>query len=176
MVDSEVYEDAQSKIDIQSKTNTFSLYQEAQSKINNYSKKNMTKRSESSVYQDAQSKITNNSGINMYTHKNSISKMSKGKKDSFEIKNDSVKINNIYKRDIIENNDEDKIFSGNLKYEKKYEEDKVKEINDKEDNKSNELYEEPNSEMNGEIEKTPTIFEGIQKKGDCCNLPKCIIF
>ena len=44
MVDSEVYEDAQSKIDIQSKTNTFSLYQEAQSKINNYSKKNMTKR------------------------------------------------------------------------------------------------------------------------------------
>ena len=162
MVESELYEDAQSKIDIQSKTNTFSLYQDAQSKINNYSKKNMTKRSESSIYQDAQSKITNNSGINLHTNKNS-SKISKG-------------INNIYKRDIIENNDEDKILSRNLKYEKKYEEDEVKDINNNEDKKSNELYEEPNSEINGEIQKTPTIFEGIQKKGDCCNLPKCLIF
>ena len=163
MVDSEVYEDAQSKIDVQSKTNTFSIYQDAQSKMNNYSKKNMTKRSESSIYQDAQSKITNNSGINIRNQKNSTSKISKG-------------INNIYKRDIIENNDEDKILSRNLKNEKKYQEDEIKDINNNEDKKSNELYEDPNSEINEEIHKAPTIFEGIQKKGDCCNLPKCIIF
>ena len=64
-MDSEVYEDALSKLDVQSKTNiNGSLYQDAQSKLgNNSSKRNKTKKSESSVYEDAQSKLTSNSII-----------------------------------------------------------------------------------------------------------------
>ena len=91
MVDSELYEDAQSKIDFHSKSNSMSMYQDAQSKINNYSKKITSKRSESSIYQDAQSRITNNSRISSNKHKNSISKISSGKNNIVN-KNDFSKI------------------------------------------------------------------------------------
>ena len=128
MVDSELYEDAQSKIGFYSKSNSMSMYQDAQSKINNYSKKITSKRSESSIYQDAQSRITNNSRISSNRHKNSISKISSGKNNIVN-KNDFLKINNIYKDDKLENNEEEKIKSRNLIAQKKYEEDKLEDIN-----------------------------------------------
>ena len=176
MVDSELYEDAQSKIDFHSKSNSMSMYQDAQSKINNYSKKITSKRSESSIYQDAQSRITNNSRISSNRHKNSISKISSGKNNIVN-KNDFLKINNIYKDDKLENNEEEKIKSRNLIAQKKYEEDKIEDINNNnEDNKSEILYEVENDEKKEEAGKTLTIFEGMTKKGECCNLPKCFIF
>ena len=176
MVDSELYEDAQSKIDFHSKSNSMSMYQDAQSKINNYSKKITSKRSESSIYQDAQSRITNNSRISSNRHKNSISKISSGKNNIVN-KNDFLKINNIYKDDKLENNEEEKIKSRNLIAQKKYEEDKIEDINNNnEDNKSEILYEVENDEKKEESGKTLTIFEGMTKKGECCNLPKCFIF
>ena len=171
MVDSELYEDAQSKVDLRSKSNTISIYQDAQSKINNLSKKNITKRSDSSIYQDAQSHITNNSRIN--SHKNSFSKISQGKNE-FEYKKDFLNVNNIYKGDNIDKNEEE----NNIRSNKRYENEEINDdINNNEEKKSISLYEELRGEENGKIEKEGTIFEGIAKKGgECCNLPKCFIF
>ena len=42
--------------------------------------------------------------------------------------------------------------------------------------KSQSLYEEPKETENGIIDKVQTLFEGSNKRGDCCNLPKCFIF
>ena len=42
--------------------------------------------------------------------------------------------------------------------------------------KSESLYEDAFGGPTEEIGKTHTIFEGLTRKGDCCNLPKCIIF
>ena len=172
MVDSELYEDAQSKIEIQSKSNHLSSFQEVQSKFTNRMR---TRKSESSIYQDAQSKITNNSNINSsHLHKNSISNINKDANKEVEFKNDFLKVNNIYK---LESNEELKIPSRNIKVEKKYKEDEINDdINNKEDKKNDSLNEEPSGDQNEEIEKTHTIFEGMTRKGDCCNLPKCNIF
>ena len=175
MVDSELYEDALSKIDLRSRSNTFSIYQDAQSKINNYSKKSFTKKSESSVYQDAQSHITNNSGI--HTHKNSFSKISQGKNEIEENKKDFLNLNNlnnIYKVDNIENNKKEKLRNRN----KSFQNNEINnDLNGFEEGKSEGLYEEPKGEEIGGNEKKATIFEGVtQKGGECCNLPKCFIF
>ena len=172
MVDSELYEDAQSKIEIQSKSNNLSSFQEVQSKFTNRMR---TRKSDSSVYQDAQSKITNNSNINSSRlHKKSLSNINKDKYNEVEFKNDYLKLNNIYK---LESNEEPKISSRNIKVEKKYKEDEINdETNNIENKKSESLYEEPSGSQNEEIGKTNTIFEGMTRKGDCCNLPKCIIF
>ena len=172
MVESELYEDAQSKIEIQSKSNNLSSFQEVPSK---FTSKMRSRKSDSSIYQDAQSKITYNSNINnSHIHKNSISKINKDKNNEVEFKNDFLKLNNIYK---LESNEELKTPSRNIKIEKKYKEDEINnDINNNEDKKSDSLYEEPFGGQNEEIGKTHTVFEGMTRKGDCCNLPKCIIF
>ena len=160
MDDSEVYEDAQSKVDLYSKSNTASLYQEAQSKLNITSKRNKRK-SDSSIYQDAQSRITNNSRIN--SHKNSFSKISVGKDNN----KDFLKINNIYK---MENNQEN-LLSRNLKLKNEDDgndnNDNISDIDNNENNLDN------NEEKN---KKNTTIFEGDSNNGGCCNIPKCQIF
>ena len=174
MVDSELYEDAQSKIESRSKSNTVSIYQDAQSKLKNYNKNSkqfLTKKSDSSVYQDAQSHITNNSRLN--APKNSTSKINQGKNE-IKYKNDFLKVKNIYKSENMINNEEEeeKYLGRNRRYEN-YED----EIDNNEEMKSGSIYEEPKGGESGEIEKKATIFEGITKKGgECCNLPKCYIF
>ena len=172
MVDSELYEDAQSKIESRSKSNTVSIYQDAQSKLNNRSKKILTKRSDSSVYQDAQSHITNNSAIN--APKNSTARINQGN-NQIEYKKDFLKLNNIYKSENMIDNEEEKYMGRNERYESF--ENNEEEINNNEEKKSGSLYEEPKGGESGEIEKKATIFEGVTKKGgECCNLPKCNIF
>ena len=133
------------------------------------------RKSDSYIYQDAQSKITNNSNINSSRfHKKSFSNVNKDKNNEVEFKNDFLKVNNIYK---LESNEEIKISSRNIKVEKKYKEDEINdETNNNEDKKSESIYEEPSGGQNEEIGKTHTIFEGMTRKGDCCNLPKCYIF
>ena len=178
MVDSELYEDAQSKVDLQSKSNTFSMPQDSQRGLKNYfknySKRHLSKKSDSSIYQDAQSKITNNSGI--YTHKNSFSKISEGKKE-IENKKDFFKIKNIYKSNHLKNNESEKYLKDNIKIEKEQENNEINNnINYYEEKKTESLYEEPNGAENDDSEKKTTIFEGVTKKGDCCNLPKCFLF
>ena len=163
MEDSEIYEDAQSKIEIQSKSKTCSIYQDAQSKlINSNSKRNKSKKSESSVYEDAQSKITSNSIV--YCHKKSLSKASK---DNIEIenknKNNFVYNKNIYKSENVKNNVDKKLISRNN-------------INNNKEKNSQSLYEEPKGSENEETYKEQTLFEGSNRRGDCCNLPKCFIF
>ena len=171
MVDSELYEDAQSKIESRSKSNTVSIYQDAQSKLNNRSKKILTKRSDSSVYQDAQSHITNNSAINA---KNSSARINQGN-NQIEYKKDFLKVKNIYKSENMIDNEEEKYMGRNERYESF--ENNEEEINNNEEKKSGSLYEEPKGGESGEIEKKATIFEGVTKKGgECCNLPKCNIF
>ena len=152
-MDSEVYEDALSKLDVQSKTNiNGSLYQDAQSKLgNNSSKRNKTKKSESSVYEDAQSKLTSNSII-----------YCKGK-NAIPNKNNFVYNKNIYKSENIKNNVDKKLISRNN-------------INNNKEKNSQSLYEEPKGSENEETYKEQTLFEGSNKRGDCCNLPKCFIF
>ena len=168
-MDSEVYEDALSKLDVQSKTNiNGSLYQDAQSKFgNNSSKRNKTKKSESSVYEDAQSKLTSNSII-YCKGKNAIPK-----------KNNFVYNKNIYKSENIKNNSDKKYISRNTQ-SKKGKENTNEIFNNDDDNnneiKSQSLYEEPKETENGIIGKVQTLFEGSNKRGDCCNLPKCFIF
>ena len=171
MVDSELYEDAQSKIESRSKSNTVSIYQDAQSKLNNRSKKILTKRSDSSVYQDAQSHITNNSAINA---KNSSARINQGN-NQIEYKKDFLKVKNIYKSENMIDNEEEKYMGRNERYESF--ENNEEEVNNNEEKKSGSLYEEPKGGESGEIEKKATIFEGVTKKGgECCNLPKCYIF
>ena len=168
-MDSEVYEDALSKLDVQSKTNiNGSLYQDAQSKLgNNSSKRNKTKKSESSVYEDAQSKLTSNSII-YCKGKNAIPK-----------KNNFVYNKNIYKSENIKNNNDKKYISRNTQ-SKKGKENTNEIFNNDDDNnneiKSQSLCEEPEETENGIIGKVQTLFEGSNKRGDCCNLPKCFIF
>ena len=170
MVDSEIYEDAQSKIDLQSKSNRLSSFQEVQSRLT----KIRSRKSDSSVYQDAQSRITYNSNINSSNiRKKSFPKI-KTEKNEIEYKNEYLKSNNIYK---MESNEEPIFPSRNIKIEKKYKEDEVNdETNNNEDKKSESLYEDAFGGPTEEIGKTHTIFEGLTRKGDCCNLPKCIIF
>ena len=114
-------------------------------------------------YEDAQSKITSNSIV--YCHKKSLSKASK---DNNEIenknKNNFVYNKNIYKSENIINNVDKKIINRNNINN-----------NNKEKN-SQSLYEEPKGSENEETYKEQTLFEGSNKRGDCCNLPKCFIF
>ena len=172
-MDSEVYEDALSKLDVQSKTNiNGSLYQDAQSKLgNNSSKRNKTKKSESSVYEDAQSKLTSNSII-----------YCKGK-NAIPNKNNFVYNKNIYKSENIKNNNDKKYISRNTQSKKGKENIDINndeiynnDNNNNNDIKSQSLYEEPKETENGIIDKVQTLFEGSNKRGDCCNLPKCFIF
>ena len=177
MVESEIYEDADSKVMEPSK-NIFSMYQDSQNKINNSSKKKVNKENESSsIYQDAQSKITNNSGQkNNNNYNNKLSKLDKernlldlkkGFLQKYNMLNDEHEeeknIKNNLKEEIIYDNIE--IYNNNLNKEN---------INDNNEDKENESeYYEPEA---SNFVKNPTIFEGASQKGDCCNLPKCLIF
>ena len=155
MSESEIYEDAQSKIVDGSKFYNVSNYQDAQSRINNISKKDISKdNNESSFYQDAQSKITINTGQNK---KNSFSNMNLERNES-ELKKEFIK-HNIYNDEINENKN-----VNNLREKENIE----KENNDEEESE----YSEPEIDSS----KNKTMFEGASEKGGCCNLPKCFIF
>ena len=174
MEDSEIYEDAQSKVDLQSKSNVFYSCHDSQSRINNISKNNISKKNDSSIYQDAQSKITNISGN--IIKKNSFSKVSEGKNE-LENKKNYLMINNIYKSNKLEENEDENFKSRNIQLVKKDDGEKNDEIdNNNEDDNSGSLYEEPKGGESEDFDKKSTIFEGITKNGECCNLPKCFIF
>ena len=166
MSESEIYEDAQSKIISRSKNNTFSNYQESYKEPNKLSNKMISKGNESSIYQDAQSKITNNSCYN-YNYKNSFIKKNNERSD-IELKNEFLKNNNMY---INEKNVEINNFK-NLNEKENYEkEDDI--YNNENDKGDKSEYSEPDG---GNIFRNETLFEGSSQKGGCCNLPKCFIF
>jgi len=164
------YQDAQSRIVDGSKYYSVSNYQDAQSRINNISKKDISKgNNESSIYQDAQSKITINTGQNK---KNSFSNMNLERNES-ELKKEFIK-HNIYNDEINENN-----YANNLREKESYKKENYerenfeKENYEKENNKEEESeYYEPDIDST----KNKTMFEGASQKGGCCNLPKCFIF
>ena len=175
MADSDIYEDACSKIAEASKNNTQSFYQDAQSKSNPISKRNENKENESSIYQDAQSKIASNSGQH-----NNISKADQ-ERDDIELKKEFLKKNEIsyHKYDeeekntnIVRQKENKEFFNEYNDIYNKYNEEEYNEANN-EDNKSESYYSEPNA---NNIVKSEIIFEGESKKGGCCNIPKCIIF
>ena len=173
MDESEVYEDADSKIAEPSKNNAYSNYQDAQSKIRNSSKKKQRKENESSsIYQDAQSKITNNSGqnnahINSFSPKNQRKNMINLKKENFKKNND---LNGEYEEEINidsnkkQNEENENYFINNINNNN--------EDNENIDKVNKSEYSEPLAEN---IIKTQTLFEGESQRGGCCNLPKCII-
>ena len=184
MSESEIYEDAQSKIvdgskfynvsnylDAQSrivdgsKYYSVSNYQDAQSRINNISKKDISKdNNESSFYQDAQSKITINTGQNK---KNSFSNMNLERNES-ELKKEYLK-HNIYNDEINENKNVNNLREKEDYKIENYEKENIeKENNDEEESE----YSEPEIDSS----KNKTMFEGASQKGGCCNLPKCFIF
>ena len=176
MVDSELYEDADSKRKESSKNNTPSIYQDFQSKINNFSKRNQSKGNESSIYQDAQSNLSNNSGLKNNIN-NSFIKM-KQAKNGKESKKKYLKNNNSFSKNNFEkvintdimaqkiNKENEEEY--NINYNNKYE---YNEVN-QEDKVNESYYSEPDA---NNIAKTQTIFEGESKRGGCCNIPKCII-
>ena len=157
MVESEKYEDAESKINNHSKLNTISNYQESQGRSNNYQKKTITKGNESSIYQDAQSKITSNSGINK-NHRNSFSKVTIERNDMGILFYNAENGEKIGSRN-------------NLREEENNE--KEDDIYNLENNKEKSEISHPNEDKET---KNNLIYEGTSKRGSCCNLPKCFIF
>ena len=177
MAESEIYEDAESKVLDPSK-NTHSLYQDAQSKINNLTKRKTSKGNESSsIYQDAQSKIVNNSPNKQNKYNNPFPKAGRERND-IELKKEFIK-NNLsydeYEEEINNNNN-------NLK-EKEIKYNHI-DIYNNNDNKENINYNNEDKENQSEYYepeasnyvKNPTLFEGASQKSECCNLPKCVVF
>ena len=164
------YQDAQSKIVDGSKLYSVSNYQDAQSRINNISKKEISKgNNESSFYQDAQSKITINTGQNK---KNSFSNKNLERNES-DLKKEFIK-HNIYNDEINENK-----YVINLREKENYQMENFENENIEKENNQKENEEEEESEYSEpEIDssKNKTMFEGASQKGGCCNLPKCFIF
>ncbi len=179
MVESEIYEDADSKVLSPSK-NPFSIYQDSKDKINNnFSKiKNNKENESSSIYQDAQSRVTNNSGQKNNNNYNQMPKKGR-ERNLIELKKEFLQKNNIFNDEKEEeSNQKNKNNNNNVKEEIIYDNNDIYNNNNNsndnnKDQESESEYYEPEA---SNIVKNPTIFEGATQKGGCCNLPKCFIF
>ena len=175
MDDSDVYEDADSKVEpYNNNENILPVYQDEQNKNNNPSKMMINKEKESSMYNDAQSKISNNSNQNKY-YGNSFSKMKKEKKE-FELNNKFLNRNNILNNEYEEEINTNKFQFKNEKKEYNNENDNIINYNNNNEKYENESHYSDPEAGNGNMNNSQTLFENTTQKGGCCNLPKCLLF
>jgi len=170
---SSVYESAQSVIHALppkrlTKNNESSVYEDAQSRLTNQSKQRFTKDNNSSIYQDAQNRLTKNSldkNMNIYYPKIN---MIKKEQTQFSKKNSEYNEENVEEEEIkSEKNVNNFGFIEKIR-------DNMNKTNEEKINEYESEYSEP---KDYESEKQfPPVFEGEANNGQCCNMPRCLIF